>query len=170
MTDHVAEGEEGWEFVDSPLARRVSSTKDTTSPASVSMEHLLEAMSKVTWPLDDSVSEDSNYNTLIQITIGQDEIDEIIRRDVHRTFPELPHFNLPEKRAALFNILKAYSLHDLEVGYCQGMGFVAGILLLYLPDEWAFQMLCQLMSEQHINLRRFYLPGRTSRWVGRYSC
>ena len=167
MADHA--DEEGWELVDSPFARRVASTQEIASPAFVSMEYLLEAMSKVEWPLDDSISEDSNYNTLIQITIGQDEIDEIIRRDIHRTFPELPHFNLPEKRTALFNILKAYSLHDLEVGYCQGMGFVAGILLLYLPDEWAFRMLCQLMSEQHVNLRRFYLPGRTSRSVGRRS-
>ena len=128
----------------------------------VNCERLLEAMSEVEWPLEAYMSEeDSNYRTLIQITIGQDEVDEIIRRDIHRTFPELPHFNLSEKRAALFNILKAYSLNDLEVGYCQGMGFVAGIILLYLPEEWAYRMLCVLMSEKHANLRRFYVPG----WV-----
>jgi hypothetical protein len=35
---------------------------------------------------------------------------------------------------ALFRVLKAYSLHDLEVGYCQGMAFAAGIILMYLPQ------------------------------------
>lgn len=40
---------------------------------------------------------------------------------------------------SLFRVLKAYSLHDLEVGYCQGMAFVAGILLMYLPQEPAFR-------------------------------
>lgn len=42
---------------------------------------------------------------------------------------------MEQGQAELFNILKAYSLHDLEVGYCQGMGFVAGILLFYLPRK-----------------------------------
>lgn len=143
---------------------QVETSKHRLKEESVSdfnvFETLLEAMSKVEWPLNDQISEESNYGILIQITIGQDEIDEIIRRDIHRTFPELPQFNLPEKRSALFNILKAYSLHDLEVGYCQGMGFVAGILLLYLPEEWAFKMLCLLMDEKQINLRRIYVPGK----------
>ncbi len=33
----------------------------------------------------------------------------------------------------------ARSLHDLEVGYCQGMAFAAGVLLMYLPTEPAFR-------------------------------
>lgn len=33
---------------------------------------------------------------------------------------------------ALFNLLKAYSLLDPEVGYCQGLSFVAGVLLLHV--------------------------------------
>lgn len=31
---------------------------------------------------------------------------------------------------ALFNVMKAYSLHDREVGYCQGSGFIVGLLLM----------------------------------------
>ena len=30
-----------------------------------------------------------------------------------------------------YNVLKAYSVYDREVGYVQGMGFVTGLLLLY---------------------------------------
>lgn len=35
---------------------------------------------------------------------------------------------------ALYNLLKAYSLLDPEVGYCQGLCFVAGVLLLHVSD------------------------------------
>lgn len=169
----VPEEDEGWELLDSPFTANKSRIKEGC-PYSMTLETLLEAMSRVEWPLNDEVHQDSNYGTLIQITVGQDEIDEIIRRDLHRTFPELPQFNFPEKRNALFNILKAYSLYDLEVGYCQGMGFVAGILLLYLPEEWSFQMFCLLMKEDQVNLRRFYVPGvfflsfRFSKTVSRF--
>ena len=33
---------------------------------------------------------------------------------------------------SLFNLLKAYSLLDSEVGYCQGLSFVAGLLLMHV--------------------------------------
>jgi len=35
---------------------------------------------------------------------------------------------------ALYNMLKAYSLLDPEVGYCQGLCFVAGVLLLHVSN------------------------------------
>lgn len=37
---------------------------------------------------------------------------------------------------ALYNLLKAYSLLDPEVGYCQGLCFVAGVLLLHVSDTF----------------------------------
>ena len=46
---------------------------------------------------------------------GQEEVDDVIRRDMHRTFPEHPMFSAEEGQCALFRVLKAYSLHDLEV-------------------------------------------------------
>jgi len=33
---------------------------------------------------------------------------------------------------SLFNVLKALSLHDHELGYVQGMGYLAAILLMYM--------------------------------------
>ncbi|CAH1759980.1 12138_t:CDS:10 [Entrophospora sp. SA101] len=36
---------------------------------------------------------------------------------------------------SLFNILKAFSNHDQQVGYCQGMASVAAILLIYYLEE-----------------------------------
>ena len=50
----------------------------------------------------------------VQISIGQEETDDIISRDINRTFPEHPQFAFEQGQNALFRVLKAYSLHDLE--------------------------------------------------------
>ncbi len=60
-----------------------------------------------------------------------------------RTFPEHPLFCLDAGQNALFRVLKAYSVQDKEVGYCQGMAFPAGVLLMYLPQEPAFRLFCR---------------------------
>ena len=61
-----------------------------------------------------------------------------------RTFPTHPYYSaqLGAGQLSLYNILKAYSLLDQEVGYCQGLSFVAGILLLHMGEEEAFNMSC----------------------------
>ncbi|KAK9845160.1 hypothetical protein WJX84_009764 [Apatococcus fuscideae] len=122
-------------------------------------QRVMDALVRVEWPLSAEYAEDSRYNTLLQISIGQEEVDEIITRDINRTFPEHPQFGFQQGQQALFRVLKAYSLHDLEVGYCQGMAFVAGLLLMYVPEEPAFRIACRLMSLKGPNLRILYLPG-----------
>ena len=32
-----------------------------------------------------------------------------------------------------------------QAAYCQGMAFVAGLLLFYVPEEPAFQLFCRLL-------------------------
>jgi hypothetical protein len=32
-------------------------------------------------------------------------------------------------------VLKAYSTYDTAVGYCQGMGFIAALLLMFMSEE-----------------------------------
>ena len=39
------------------------------------------------------------------------------------------------------------------------MAFVAGIILMYLPEEPAFRMLVALLAERGPDLRRMYKPG-----------
>ncbi|XP_059967225.1 TBC1 domain family member 1 isoform X4 [Mesoplodon densirostris] len=75
-----------------------------------------------------------------------------------RTFPTHPYFSaqLGAGQLSLYNILKAYSLLDQEVGYCQGLSFVAGILLLHMGEEEAFNMLKFLMFD--MGLRKQYRP------------
>eukprot|EP00271_Cylindrocystis_brebissonii_P022829 TRINITY_DN893_c0_g1_i1.p1 TRINITY_DN893_c0_g1~~TRINITY_DN893_c0_g1_i1.p1 ORF type:complete len:1193 (+),score=268.35 TRINITY_DN893_c0_g1_i1:794-4372(+) len=59
-----------------------------------------------------------------------------IERDVNRTFPLHPKFR--EERGAgqmaLFDVIKAYSIMDPEIGYCQGMAFVAAVLLMHMEE------------------------------------
>lgn len=38
----------------------------------------------------------------------------------------------------LSNVLKAFSVYNTQVGYCQGMGFVVALLLMHLDEEDAF--------------------------------
>lgn len=61
---------------------------------------------------------------------------------------------------SLFNLLKAYSLLDKEVGYCQGISFVAGVLLLHMSEEQAFEMLKFLMYD--LGFRKQYRPDMMS--------
>lgn len=52
-------------------------------------------------------------------------------RDIPRTYPELEFFKDGGRgQQSLFNVIKAYSIHDKEVGYCQGSAFIVGQLLL----------------------------------------
>ncbi|XP_007887289.1 TBC1 domain family member 1 [Callorhinchus milii] len=98
---------------------------------------------------------DTPYKELLkQLTTQQ----HAILIDLGRTFPTHPYFSaqLGAGQLSLFNLLKAYSLLDQEVGYCQGLSFVAGILLLHMSEEDAFRMLKFLMYD--MGLRRQYRP------------
>ncbi|KAI0699221.1 RabGAP/TBC [Cytidiella melzeri] len=81
-----------------------------------------------------------------------------INRDLGRTFPHHAFFTEGQGigQENLFNVLKAYSLYDPQVGYCQGLPFVAAILLLNMPDEEAFCLLVRLMHSY--DLRGHFLP------------
>ena len=66
--------------------------------------------------------------------------------DLCRTFPKHRQFreSLAQSsgQKSLYNVLKAYCLLDNEVGYCQGLSFVVGLILIYLPaEEDAFSVL-----------------------------
>lgn len=60
--------------------------------------------------------------------------------DIGRTFPNHEYFKSPfgMGQLSLFNILKAYSILDPDVGYCQGLAFICGILLLHVSVFFNF--------------------------------
>ncbi|GLC50154.1 hypothetical protein PLESTB_000348300 [Pleodorina starrii] len=134
-----------------------------SDPVLVAQQAVLEAMLQVPWEagvgLPPDFPPDCRFALLNEMTAGQEEVDDSILRDIHRTFPEHPYFGMEAGQRSLFRVLKAYSLHDLEVAYCQGMAFMAGVLLMYVPEETAFRLFCRLMDPEGPNLRRLYLPG-----------
>ncbi|WIA37952.1 hypothetical protein OEZ86_001329 [Tetradesmus obliquus] len=58
-----------------------------------------------------------------------------IELDLPRTFPRHPWLAQPEGQAALRQVLTAYAGHNQSVGYCQGMNFLAGLLLLAMDKD-----------------------------------
>ncbi|XP_065453057.1 TBC1 domain family member 1 isoform X14 [Chrysemys picta bellii] len=101
---------------------------------------------------------DTPYKELLKQLTSQQHA---ILIDLGRTFPTHPYFSaqLGAGQLSLYNILKAYSLLDPEVGYCQGLSFVAGVLLLHMTEEDAFKMLKFLMFD--MGLRKQYRPDMT---------
>jgi Rab-GTPase-TBC domain len=81
-----------------------------------------------------------------------------IRLDVGRTF--IGHRRFEGKHSTgqqqLEAVLRAYSFHDPQIGYCQGMGFATGLLLMYMSPEDCFHVLTRVVGEQ---LRQHYHPS-----------
>ncbi|KAJ2655853.1 hypothetical protein IWW48_005326 [Coemansia sp. RSA 1200] len=89
------------------------------------------------------------YSQLIQ---EHSPHERVIRRDLTRTFPRVPAFRAEggEGQQRLFRILKAYSLYDAEVGYCQGLGFIIGPLIMNMGECAAFCVLVRLMETHEL--------------------
>ncbi|KAL9014459.1 MAG: hypothetical protein Q9173_000895 [Seirophora scorigena] len=82
----------------------------------------------------------------------------LISKDIGRSFPNVEMFKDPagEGQEMLAKVLKAFSNYDKKIGYCQGLGFVAGPLLMHMADKDAFCVLVRLM--EHYHLRSCFLP------------
>jgi len=62
-------------------------------------------------------------------------------------------------QAALRRVLRAYSYYDPEVGYCQGMNFIAGMFLTVMNEEEAFWLLVSAMSDKPCSMRGLFGEG-----------
>lgn len=70
-----------------------------------------------------------------------------IVKDLDRTYPGHSFFEHSSNISALQRVLTAFAVRNPEVGYCQSMNFVAGMLLLHLPEEEAFWIMDVLVNE-----------------------
>lgn len=67
--------------------------------------------------------------------------------DLARTFPGHRLLSSADGAAKLRSVLIAYARRDPRVGYVQGMGFVAALLLVFIdPPEEAFWCLCAVIE------------------------
>jgi len=69
--------------------------------------------------------------------------EKLIDKDIGRSFPGVDMFRDPDGdgQKMLGKVLNAFSLWDQEIGYCQGLGFVVGPLLMHMGDRDAFCVL-----------------------------
>lgn len=83
----------------------------------------------------------------------------IINKDVGRSFPGVELFREAdgEGQRMLGRVLKCFSLQDKDIGYCQGLGFLVGPLLMNMGERDAFCVLVRLMD--HYSLRPSFLPS-----------
>ncbi|KAJ8981935.1 hypothetical protein NQ317_002106 [Molorchus minor] len=88
---------------------------------------------------------------------GDSKCIEDIKKDIHRQFPLHEMFSSEDKpgQQELFNVLKAYTIHFPEIGYCQAQAPVAAFLLMHMPAVQAFWCLVSISNKY---LEDYYSP------------
>ena len=90
-----------------------------------------------------------NYKTLKS---QENEYANQIHVDIQRTFRT--HYLFTKKygrgQSELFNILTAFANFMPSIGYCQGMSNIAGIILMYFPEEEAFELLVNIVQKNKL--------------------
>ncbi len=73
--------------------------------------------------------------------------EENINLDLHRTFPEIDFFKDENNLKKMKNILMAFAMRNISIGYCQGFNFIVGKLLMIIENEeetfWVFTNICE---------------------------
>jgi hypothetical protein len=99
---------------------------------------------------------------LLLSTETSNSSEKLIVKDIHRTLPSQELFQMidgPGQRS-LHNLLKAYAVYDRDVGYTQGMNFIAGMTLLHMNEEEAFWVMAALLKGTvNMPMRGLYLEG-----------
>lgn len=113
----------------------------------------------IAWQLLCSAHESKDKPKYAEYIRTQSACEKVIRRDIARTYPEHEFFKKKDGvgQEALFNVMKAYSIHDREVGYCQGSAFIVGLLLMQMPEEETFAVLVKIM--QDYRMREMFKPS-----------
>ncbi|ORE07460.1 TBC-domain-containing protein [Rhizopus microsporus var. microsporus] len=149
LTTNKQEDNIDWEFW-------TALTEDFSSVA-LKLPHLVSAKlragipSKVRGVIWQAMSQSASLNleTMYgQLVAEHSPYERIIQRDLARTFPGIDMFKQEggHGQQSLERVLSAYSLYDSLVGYCQGLAFLVGPLLLNMPEQQAFCVFVRLME------------------------
>ncbi len=118
---------------------------------------------------------DGDYQSIVEEAMGNsNQICEQIEKDLRRTFPSHYLFHSQTEEDDLMNssficedldpdgveslrrILNAYALYDDQIGYCQGMNFIAATCLTFLPEEESFWLLVAIMNDDPYCMRELF--------------
>uniref|UniRef100_A0AAR5PP63 Rab-GAP TBC domain-containing protein n=1 Tax=Dendroctonus ponderosae TaxID=77166 RepID=A0AAR5PP63_DENPD len=159
-TDRTDEGEElwaKWNYI-------VTNWEDQWKKQNVQIRELVRRgiplhFRAIVWQLLCSAAEAPEKKLYAEYIKTKSPCEKVIRRDIARTYPEHDFFKEKDGlgQESLFNVIKAYSLHDREVGYCQGSGFIVGLLLMQMPEEETFAVLVKIM--QDYRMRDMFKPS-----------
>ncbi|XP_047616913.1 TBC1 domain family member 12 isoform X3 [Phacochoerus africanus] len=96
-----------------------------------------------------SFSETSSENDIEGVSVADREASlELIKLDISRTFPSLYIFQKGGPyHDVLHSILGAYTCYRPDVGYVQGMSFIAAVLILNLEEADAFIAFANLLNK-----------------------
>ena len=88
-----------------------------------------------------------------------EDIEETIIKDLDRTYPSCQLFTdkYGNGQRKLFKVLSCYSIYNKEIGYVQGMSFIAALFLMYMDEESTFYMLDSIMNKYE--MKGIFLPG-----------
>lgn len=87
------------------------------------------------------------YHTIVRDTNNLHTKDtDVIERDLNRTFPDNKYFKTDGESdtpmiQSLRRVLVAFAHFQPQIGYCQSLNFLAGLLLLFMDEERSFWML-----------------------------
>jgi hypothetical protein len=78
---------------------------------------------------------------------------EEIERDLERTFPNHESLRRSSGRAQLRNVLRVFAVHFPHIQYCQGLNYIAAMLLIVFGDEekafWALVSAVDFLGVEH---------------------
>ena len=80
-----------------------------------------------------------------------------ITRDIERTFQKFYAFRHVSMVQKLSRVLNAISNYDTELGYVQGMNFLAGAFLIHCEECIAFWLIIDLLESY--DMREVYQEG-----------
>jgi hypothetical protein len=97
-------------------------------------------------------------NNLTEKEIPEDVIASI-HKDVTRTLPYHVYFQkeYQDGQNDLFILLKCLSIRMPELGYVQGLGFMAAILLTYMDKNDAFNTLLKILTGYKYRIKDYYV-------------
>jgi hypothetical protein len=93
------------------------------------------------------------------IALGEPACLRVIDADIPRTMPGHAMFEAPALRTSLRRVLHAYANYDPDLGYIQGMGFIAAMLISYLDESQTLWCFAAVMKGQALEHRRLFLAG-----------
>lgn len=84
-----------------------------------------------------------------------------------RTFPQHNYFEPSGAgESGLRRVLRAFAMHNPNVGYCQSLNFLTGMMLIFMQEEDAFWLLITIV--ERLLPEDYYTKNMVGTYVDQY--